>query len=78
MAIDTHGKRRSAQAVALGFLVMLPIADSTIAAEDRAHAAGLYSGLTYAAEASIWTAYTEVTSSTWTPYSEPSTSWTAQ
>ena len=49
MAIDSENKRRSAQLIHI-----YPIADGTIAAADRAQAAGFYAGLTYAAVIRRW------------------------
>ena len=46
MSIDTETKRRSVQAYTFG--LMRPLADGTIDSGDRASAAWLYSGLSYA------------------------------
>lgn len=49
--IDTETKRRSVLGYTLGLALVLPVADGVIASVDKAHVAGLYSGLTYAAAA---------------------------
>ncbi len=49
MAIDTAQKRRSVQAS--WPTCMLPVADGTISAPDRAQAAWFYAGQTYGAPA---------------------------
>jgi hypothetical protein len=47
MAIDTHTKRRSAMNIGTPVGRIQPLADGTIADEDRAHVAYMYSGLNY-------------------------------
>ena len=47
MAVDTENKRRSVSGYTGN--VILPVSDGSISAADRAHVAGLYSGLVYSA-----------------------------
>ena len=46
MAVDTEAKRRSA--TQMPWMVIPPLADSTIDAQDRMHATGYYAGITLA------------------------------
>jgi len=46
VAIDSEDKRRSVTGV-IGNFTIKPVADGTIGAADRAHAACFYAGLTY-------------------------------
>lgn len=50
MAIDSETKRRSAIHIALPFGRVLPVPDSSILDEDRAHAGYMYSGYDYAGD----------------------------
>lgn len=60
MAIDTETKRRSAQVYGPPAGGPFPVPDGTIAAADRAHSAGLYSGLTYSAPTEVPTFWSTI------------------
>lgn len=47
MAIDTENKRRSAGS--LSYFIVMPEPDGSVDTEDRPHASGIYSGLSYTA-----------------------------
>lgn len=53
MAIDTENKRRSALGLASDMFTIYPVPDGSVDTEDRPHAAGFYSGITYSSEVAV-------------------------
>lgn len=53
MAIDTANKRSSAIDVSSPWRSRLPFPDGSVGSDDRAHAAGYYSGLTVSGDAAL-------------------------